>query len=141
MATQRTKPRFFLLYHSGTPGRGEFVRLALEAAGEPYSDQANESRSGAREVYSKIDQKSTGDEDGNPPNFAPPMLKIPGAGKNGKALVISQTPNILLYLGSELGLASGDDVDKYHVHQLALTALDLCNEVSEKLKFCVLPCQ
>jgi glutathione S-transferase len=124
MATQSTQARFILLYHAGIPGRGEFVRLALEAAGVPYIDPANESKSGAKEVYSQVNRNSTGDEDGNPPHFAPPLLKISGAGKNGKTLVISQTANILLYLGSELGLAGEDDVDKYHVNQLALTALD-----------------
>lgn len=128
MAGQSTEPRFVLLYHATIPGRGEFIRLALEAVGEPYTDAANASKPGAREVYSRIDRNSTGDEDGNPPHFAPPMLKIPGAGKNGKTLVISQTANILLYLGSKLGLAGEDDVDKYYVNQLVLTVMDLFDE-------------
>lgn len=126
MATQHTK--FTVLYHPKIPGRGEFLRLALEAAGERYADPANESKSGAMEVYSRIDTHSTGDEDGNPPHFAPPMLKVSGAGKNAKTLVISQTANCLLYLGTELGLVGEGDVDKYYVNQLALTALDLCDE-------------
>jgi len=131
MAAQSTQPRFIILYHPRIPGRAEYVRLALEAAGEPYIDIANESKSGAKEVYSRIAQNSTGDEDGNPPQFAPPMLKIQGAGKNGKALVISQTANILLYLGSELGLAGEDNVDKFHVNQLALTVFDFTNEIHD----------
>lgn len=60
----------------------------------------------------------------NPPHFAPPILK------HGD-LILSQLPNILLYLGPKLGLApspedeGGDDENGiYHVNQLALTALD-----------------
>jgi glutathione S-transferase len=129
MAAQSTEPRFVLLYHASILGRGEFVRLVLEAAGQQYAEPANESKSGAKEVYSRIDRNSTGDEDGNPPQLAPPMLKVKNAGKNGKTLVISQTANLLLYLGTELGLAGEDDVDKYYVNQFALTALDICDEI------------
>lgn len=32
-----------LWYWNGIPGRGEFVRLALEAGGIPYRDRARES--------------------------------------------------------------------------------------------------
>lgn len=49
-------------------------------------------------------------------------------------MVISQLPNILLYLGPKLGLA-GDDEDRdavYRINQLALTALDgLSNEAHD----------
>jgi len=128
---QRTHPSYILLYHPGIPGRGEYVRLAFEAAGVPYSDPANESKTGQKEVYSCCDPKSTGDEDGNPPPFAPPMLKVPGMGKDGKTLLISQTPNILLYLGPQLGLAGEDETDKFRVNQLALTGLDLSNEAHD----------
>ena len=56
----------------------------------------------------------------NPPHFAPPILK------HGD-LVLSQLPNILLYLGPKLGLVPPEDEDEngiYHVNRLALTALD-----------------
>lgn len=128
---QRVHPSFTLLYHGGIPGRGEYIRLALEAAQVPYNDAGNESASSRKEVYSVCSQTSTGDADGNPPPFCPPALKVPGAGKNGKTLLISQTPNILLYLGKELGLAGDDEVDALHVNELALTALDLCNEAHD----------
>jgi glutathione S-transferase len=59
------------------------------------------------------------------------MLKVPSAGKNGKTLLISQTPNILLYLGPLLNLAGEDEVDKIYVNELALTALDLANETHD----------
>lgn len=63
----------------------------------------------------------------NPPPLAPPVLK------HGD-LVLSQTPNILLYLAPKLGLAGpeGDENAIYHVNQLALTALDgLSNEAHD----------
>ena len=47
-------------------------------------------------------------------------------------MIISQTPNILIYLGGRLGLVPEDDeAGKHHVYQLALTALDLNNEVHD----------
>jgi glutathione S-transferase len=50
--------------------------------------------------------------------FAPPFLK---AGK----VVIAQTANILLYLGTRLGLAPRDEAGRLWVHQLQLTITDL----------------
>lgn len=38
----RTHPPYELLYWPGIPGRGEFIRLAFEAAGVSYKDPANE---------------------------------------------------------------------------------------------------
>jgi glutathione S-transferase len=43
-------------------------------------------------------------------------------------LLISQTSNILSYLGDKLNLVPKDDT-KYHVHQIACTALDYSDEV------------
>lgn len=42
----RTHPPYELLYWPGIPGRGEFIRLAFEAAGVSYKDTANESENG-----------------------------------------------------------------------------------------------
>jgi hypothetical protein len=88
---QQTHPHYELLYHPGIPGRGEYIRLPLEAAGISYTDVANGKDGGYSKVQALMDAKSTGDEDGNPPNFAPPMLRVPGAGRNGKSLVIHQS--------------------------------------------------
>ncbi|KAK4705455.1 hypothetical protein P7C70_g745, partial [Phenoliferia sp. Uapishka_3] len=93
---------FNLIYHAGIPGRAE-----------------------------------------DPTPFAPPVLDHDG-------LVISQTPNILLYLGARLpkidlsaapGAEKGGgnvvakpmqpDAHTYHVNELALTVLDLVNEVHD----------
>ncbi|KAF4552189.1 Hypothetical protein D9617_11g010380 [Elsinoe fawcettii] len=128
---QKTETQYELLYHPGIPGRGEFIRLAFEAAGVPYSDIANEDKSNYKVVQAICSSDGTGDEDGNPPPFAPPALKIQGAGRDGEDLVISQTPNILLYLGPKLGLAGTADHELYYVNQLTLTALDLANETHD----------
>jgi len=82
-------------------------------------------------VYSCCSPDASYDEHGNPPPFAPPMLKVPGAGKKGGDLLISQTPNILLYLGPKLGLAGEDEVDALFVNELTLTALDWSNEAHD----------
>lgn len=128
----RTQPQYELLYHPGIPGRGEFIRLAFEATGVPYTDIANENKNGGYEKVQKICMnKELESSDGNPPVFSPPALRVPGAGKDGQALVIAQTPNILMYLAERLGLVPDDEASVYHVYQLAFTALDLNNEVHD----------
>jgi len=57
-----------LWYWPGIPGRGEFVRLALEVAGIPYRDCAMESDDGADRLLA--DMKN----DREHPPFAPPYL-------------------------------------------------------------------
>jgi glutathione S-transferase len=119
-----------LIYWAGVPGRGEDVRLILEEAGAEYTDTATLSqRKGQAAVTSALAGQ---DGNRNPPYFAPPILR------HGD-LVISQTSNILMYLGSRLGLAGSDsgggeqgEHDRYRVNALALTALDgLSNEVHD----------
>lgn len=129
---QRTHPHYELLYWPTVPGRGEFVRLALEAAGVSYSDPANEKKNGLNTVLAACDKNSTGDKDGNPPVFSPPAFRVHGEGKDGKTLLIHQTPNILLYLGPRIGMApEEDEVARLHINQLTLTALDVNNEAHD----------
>ncbi|KAI1453142.1 hypothetical protein F4805DRAFT_470292 [Annulohypoxylon moriforme] len=117
-----------LIYWPGIPGRGEHIRLALEEAGATYTDTA-QIENGMDQVTAQIDGENVGD-DLNPPPFAPPILR------HGDML-ISQTPNILLYLGPRLGLVPHDDDEEhpdalYKVNALTLTALDgLSNEVHD----------
>lgn len=115
-----------LIYWPGIPGRGEHVRLALEEAGATYTDTAT-AKDGMQTVLAQIDAKNTGDEL-NPPPLAPPMLR------HGD-LFISQTSNILMYLGPRLKLVPPADEDEdglYQVNGLTLTALDgLSNEVHD----------
>jgi len=124
--TAKVHAPFELVYWPGIPGRGEHVRLALEEAGAEYTDTARIDH-GMNTVLELISDKNLGD-DTNPPPFAPPILK------HGD-LTISQTPNILLYLGPKLGLVPSADSDPngyYHVNALALTALDgLSNEAHD----------
>lgn len=116
-----------LIYWPGIPGRGEHIRLALEEGGATYTDTAQPGQGGADPVLSMIGASNQGD-DANPPCLAPPMLR------HGD-LVISQTPNILLYLAPRLGLAPAADEDAdalYRLNALVLTALDgLSNEVHD----------
>jgi glutathione S-transferase len=106
-----------LYYWPSIQGRGEYVRLALEEAGADYVDAARSERGMARMM------KLMEARHGTPP-FAPPFLK---AGK----LVIGQTANILLYLGSRHGLAPKAEAGRLWVHQLQLTIADFVLEVHD----------
>ena len=107
--------RYELYYWPGIQGRGEYVRLALEEAAADYADVARERGTGAMMKMM---------EAGGTPPFAPPFLK---AGK----LVIGQTANILLYLGSRHGLAPKAEAGRLWLHQLQLTIADLVLEIHD----------
>ena len=109
--------RYQLYYWPTIQGRGEYVRLALEEAGAPYSDVARSGNGMAAMM------KMMGAGKGTPP-FAPPFLK---AGQ----LVIAHTANILLYLGSRHGLAPKAEAGKLWVHQLQLTITDFVLEIHD----------
>jgi glutathione S-transferase len=108
---------YVLYYWSGIPGRGEFVRLALEDAGIDYTDIA-QTRGGDEKMLAALKANS------KTPPFAPPYLK---AG----ALTIGQTANILLFLGERHGLAPQSHAGCLWVNQLQLTIADLVAEVHE----------
>jgi glutathione S-transferase len=114
--------RYELYYWPGIQGRGEFVRLALEAAGARYVDVARLLRreGGGTPALMRLME----DESVKRKPFAPPYLK---AGK----LVIGQTANILLFLGPRLGLAPQDEAEKLWAHQLQLTIADFVAEVHD----------
>ena len=103
-----------LWYWPSVQGRGEFVRLALEAAGIEYNDRA---RDGGEAVLI-ADMKRRAPR----APFAPPYLEIDG-------LVIAQVADILLYLGDRHGLAPSNIADRYWIHQLELTIGDIVAEV------------
>jgi glutathione S-transferase len=109
--------RYELYYWPGIQGRGEYVRLTLEDAAADYVDAARGNR-GMAEMTKMMRPRP-----GTPP-FAPPFLKV------GK-LVIGQTANILLYLGSRHGLAPKTEAGRLSVHQLQLTITDLVLEVHD----------
>ncbi|MGY8679992.1 glutathione S-transferase [Bradyrhizobium sp. UFLA05-153] len=109
--------KYELYYWPEIQGRGEYVRLALEEAGAAYVDVARGPR-GTAAMMKMMDAQ------GGTPPFAPPFLK---AGK----LVIGQTANILLYLGSRHGLAPKTEAGKLWLHQLQLTIADFVLEIHD----------
>jgi glutathione S-transferase len=110
--------RYELYYWAGIQGRGEFVRLALEATGAEYVDVARQA--GGEEQMMRL----LGRPGVEHLPFAPPFLK---AGE----LIIAQTANILLYLGAHHGLAPADEAGRSWAHQLQLTIADLVDEVHD----------
>jgi glutathione S-transferase len=107
-----------LYYWPEIQGRGEFVRLALEDAGAKYIDVARR-RGGTSAMLKLLD-----DEKVKTPPFAPPFLK---AGK----LLIGQSANILLFLGSRHGLAPAAEAGRLWTHQLQLTIADFVVEIHD----------
>jgi glutathione S-transferase len=109
-----------LYYWPGIQGRGEFVRLALEAAGAPYVDVARE-RGGGRGV-----KGMTAMLEGGAPQtpFAPPFLR------DGD-IVVAHVANILQYLGPKLGLAPKDEAGRIFANGLQLTITDFVAEVHD----------
>jgi glutathione S-transferase len=114
--------QYELYYWPHIQGRGEFIRLALEEGNADYVDVGRkpESEGGGRPGVQRILEKAP---DGRTP-FAPPVLK---AGDR----LISQTANILLYLGPRLGLVPDDDASRFWAHQLQLTIADLALEAHD----------
>jgi glutathione S-transferase len=95
--------RYKLYYWPEIQGRGEFIRLALEDAGAEYVDVLRHS----------------GDFS-FPKSRAPFALPCLVAGR----MVVSQTANILQFLGPRLRLAPKGEADRLWVHQLQLTIAD-----------------
>ena len=105
-----------LYYWPTIPGRGEFVRLALEEAGVPYVDVARQKK-GVAAMMKLMEAEGR-------PSFAPPFLK---AGE----LTIGQVANILLYLGGRHALAPRAEAGRLWTHQLQLTIADLVGEAHD----------
>lgn len=105
---------YYLYYWPGIPGRGEYVRLALEAGGAHWVDVGREQ--GATAVTDAMA--------GCRPPFAPPFLQ---ADKQ----FIGQTANILDFLGPRLGLAPTSEEGRHWALQLQLTVADLVDEAHD----------
>lgn len=108
-----------LFYWPQIPGRGEFVRLALEEAGADYVDVCRTKGRGAKAMIAAM----YGEGVVHPP-FASPFLR------DGDVL-IGQTANILLYLGGRLGLAPQVEPGKLWTHQIQLTIADCAAEAHD----------
>jgi glutathione S-transferase len=113
--------RYELYYWPGLQGRGEFVRLALEAAGAPYIDIVRE-RGAGRGVKALTAMLEGAAAPQTP--FAPPFLR-------DGAIVVSHVANILQYLGPKLGLATKDEAGRFFAHGLQLTISDFVAEVHD----------
>lgn len=108
-----------LHYWPSIQGRGEFVRLALEAAGAPYIDVARGDASNGQGLPALFHYLQ--DESVTRPPFACPVLV------DGRQ-VIGQTAAILLYLGPRLKLVGASEADRLWTHQIQLTIADAVNE-------------
>jgi glutathione S-transferase len=114
---------YTLYYWPGIQGRGEFVRLTLEAAGATYRDIAREPEDqgggpGAiRDVLEGLDGQQ-------PPAFAPPVLEVDGS-------TYAQTANICQFLGRRHGLAGTSQQELHRVHQVQLTVHDCLTEAHD----------
>jgi glutathione S-transferase len=111
-----------LHYWPSIQGRGEFVRLALEAAGAPYIDVARGAEEPGLGVSAMLrymqDSKVT-----HPP-FAPPFLK------DGDVLV-GQTAVILQYLAPKLRLVARSERARIWTQQIQLTIADMVVEAHD----------
>jgi glutathione S-transferase len=108
-----------LYYWPSIQGRGEFIRLALEAAGVPYIDVAREKPRGMQSMMRRLEGGGI-----KTPPFAPPFLKAGG-------LWISQTANILMFLGARHALAPADEAGRLWANQLQLTMADFLSEIHD----------
>lgn len=114
--------KYELYYWPGIQGRGEYVRLAFEEAGERYLDVAlvPPGKGGGVPALQRLLDGSRVPR----PAFAVPFLKV------GTRL-IGQTANILLYLGPKLGLAPRSKSAQLWTHQLQLTLADFIVEIHD----------
>ena len=105
-----------LYYWDSIQGRGEFVRLALEAAGADYVDVA---RQDMPAMFSILQSET---EPYLP--FAPPFLK------DGD-IIVSHAANILFYLGPKLDLAPETEQQRLFANALQLSVTDFIKEVHD----------
>ncbi|MGL6111065.1 MAG: glutathione S-transferase [Rubrivivax sp.] len=111
-----------LFYWPTIQGRGEFVRLALEAAGAPYVDVARGTKASGQGVPAMLGFVQD-DSVAHPP-FAPPFLK------DGEVLV-GQTAAILQYLAPQLKLVARSEQARIWTQQIQLTIADMVSEAHD----------
>ena len=111
-----------LHYWPTIQGRGEFVRLALEAAGAAYLDVAR----GAEDAGCGMPAMLRRLHDGSSvhPPFAPPFLK------DGE-LLIGQTAAILHHLAPALKLVGRSEAARVWTQQIQLTIADMVSEAHD----------
>ena len=103
-------------YWPTIPGRGEFVRLTLEACGIPYRDRAR--ADGEKALVADIARHDAA------PAFAPPYLATDGG-------TIAQTANILFYLAERHECGPTGMKARYWLSQAQLTIMDMVAEAHD----------
>ena len=104
-----------LWYWPSIQGRGEFVRLAMEAAHIPYVDCARDEG-----IDALIDDMKGHDRRGP---FAPPYLSMDG-------FTVAQVADILFFIASRHeAIGPTNDADRFWAQQLQLTVTDIVAEV------------
>jgi glutathione S-transferase len=120
MAARRFE--YELFYWPGIQGRGEFVRLAFEAAGVPYDEvgQRSARSGGGVAAIERLLERS------GPwlTPLGPPFLRHRG-------VLVAHVAAILEYVGPRIGMVPRDEASRRRAHQLQLTIADLVAEVHE----------
>lgn len=106
--------QYGLWYWPSIQGRGEFIRLPLEAAGIDYIDCARVNGADALVANMKANAEARGP-------FAPPYLELDG-------MLIAQVANILMFLGERHQLAPSNMAERLWLNELQLTIADLVAE-------------
>ncbi len=107
--------RYGLWYWPDIEGRGEFVRLPLEAAGVDYVECAREHC--VETLVADMERHAAARGP-----FAPPYLELDG-------ILIAQVANILLFLGDHHHFGAVNIADRFWLNQLQLTVADMVAEV------------
>ena len=114
--------RYELYYWPSIPGRGEYVRLMLEASGADYVDVARLPADEGGGVPRLLEWLKGAHEGFLP--FAPPFLRVGD-------LVVAQAPAICQFLAPRLRLVPDDERSRLVAHQIALTIADLVTEAHD----------
>ncbi len=105
-----------LWYWPGIQGRGEFVRLPMEAAGIAYADRAR--ADGAEALMADMNGR------GGIKPFAPPYL-------TEGDFCIAQAAHIVSWLGEKHGFGGNDEAETLGLIQLQLVVSDIVAEVHD----------
>ncbi len=111
-----------LHYWPTIQGRGEFVRLALEAVGAAYLDVARGPAHAGHGVPALL--RTLNDRSVRQPPFAPPYLK------DGD-FIVGQTAAILQYLAPTLKLVARSEQARSWTMQIQLTIADMVTEAHD----------
>ncbi len=111
-----------LYYWPTIQGRGEFVRLALEAAGATYIDVARGTEDSGQGLPAMLRHLQDGKV--THPPFAPPFLK-------DREVLVGQTAAILHYLAPQLKLVARSEQARVWTMQIQLTIADMVTEAHD----------